>query len=162
MDRKSKGARTEHQMLETARKSSERQTLTGATPVFDGRLFGLALDSLACIQAQLASSIAGIPYTVAREANRFSEEEKAKLVEAAQKVAIKHTAAYAEHQEVVELGVAFIAIQAAQVDQVLCSAAGDESLTWKQCLVGLLITLAPLLIPLAICLLNLLVMKLRG
>ncbi len=162
MHRKAKGARAERQMLETAGKSSERQTLTGVTPVLDERLFGLALDSLACVQAQLASFIAGIPYGAAREATRFSEEEKAKLAEAVQKVAIKHAATFAEHKDAVQLGVAFVAIQATQLDQILCLAAGDEPLTGKQCLVGLLITLAPLVIPLGIYLLNLLVTKLRG
>jgi hypothetical protein len=140
-------------------KPSERQT--GAPPVFDCRLFGLALDSLACVQAQVASSIAGIPYGAVREATRFSEDEKAQLVEVAQKIAIKHAAAFAEHKEVVELGVAFIAIQATRLDQVLCRAAGDKPLTWKQCLVGLLIILGPLLIPLAIYLANLQVAKPR-
>ena len=160
MDRKAKVAQAER-WAQKAGKSSERQRLTGATPVFDGRLFGLAFDSLACIQAQMVSSIAGIPYAAAREATRLSGDEKAQLVEAAQKIAIKHAAAFAEHKEVVELGVAFIAIQATQLDQVLCRAAGDKPLTWKQCLVGLLIILGPLIIPLAIYLANLQVTKPR-
>jgi hypothetical protein len=152
MNCKAKGARAERCAQKVA-KSSERQT--GATPVFDCRLFGLALDSLGCVQAQVVSSIAGIPYAAAREATRFSEDEKAQLVEAAQKIAIKHAAAFAEHQEVVELGVAFVGIQAALLDQILCRAAGDKPLTGKQCLVGLLIILGPLIIPLAIYLANL-------
>ena len=126
------------------------------------RLYPVALDLLACVHAILASTVAGIPYCAARETTRFSADEEAELAGAMEKIVIEHAAAFAEHKEILELGVAFMAIRAARADQALCLAAGDQPLTWKQCAAGLLMVLAPLVIPLAIYLLNLLVTKLRG
>jgi hypothetical protein len=128
----------------------------------DERLYPLAFDLFACVHAILASPIAGVPYSVAREAMRFSADEEAELARAIEKLVIEHAAVFAEYKEIVELGVAFMAIQAARLDQALCLTAGDQPLTRKQSVVGVLMVLAPLVFALAIYLLNLLVTKLRG
>ena len=128
----------------------------------DGRLSPLAFDLFACVQAIVASTIAGVPYTAAREAMRLSADDEAELAGVVEQLVIKHAAAFAEHKEIVELGVAFMAIQAARLDHALCLAAGDQPLTGKQCVVGLLMISAPLAIPLLIHLLNFLITRLKG
>ena len=129
--------------------------------LFDEQLYPLALDSLACAHAILASFSARVPYGAAREVTRFAEGEEAQLAEMQQQVAIKHAAFFAEQRELVELGVALVAIPASQLDQLLAVAATDEPLTGRQCFGGLLFVLAPLLVLLVIHGLSLLVAKVR-
>jgi hypothetical protein len=118
---------------------------SGTTPVLDERLCALAVDSLTCVQAVLASSLTGLPCGTLRKAMHFTNAEKIELAEALQKIAVKHATFCAEHKDTIELGMALTAMQAAQFDHVLLLTADKEPLSGRQVLASLAIIFAPLL-----------------
>jgi hypothetical protein len=139
---------------------------TGAGPGSTGRQeqepdwCSLILDVLVPLQALLVSHGAAVPYSAAREAVGRQHDDQAALTGAVQRVVAKHSAFFAEWQDAIGLGVTLTALQAAQLDPLLRSIDRPLSL-WEVCGSTLLI-LAPVLIPLAIYLLNLFITKLRG
>jgi hypothetical protein len=120
----------------------------------------LILDVLAPLQALLVSHVAVVPYGAARDAVDLQHNDQSELAEAIRRVVAKRRAFFAEWKDAIGLGVALTAIQAAQLDPFLRTIDRPLSL-WEACGSTLLI-LAPVLIPLAVYLLNLFITKLGG
>jgi hypothetical protein len=120
----------------------------------------LILDVLVPLQALLVSHGAAVPYSLARDAVGRERDDQAALAGAVQRVVAKHSAFFAEWQDAIGMGVTLTTMQAAQLDPLLRTIDRPLSL-WEVCGSTLLI-LAPVLIPLAIYLLNLFITKLRG
>ena len=117
----------------------------------------LTLDALVPLQALLVSHLAVVPYGTARAAVDLQRVEQNELAEAIQKVVAKHGALLAEWADAIGLGTTLTAMKAAQLDPLLRTIDRPLSL-WEVCGSTLLI-LAPLLIPVAIYLLNLFITK---
>jgi hypothetical protein len=88
-------------------------------PVLDERVPGLLFDSLTTAQAALVSASKEMPYTALRQAMAISEPEKRELTIAAQTAAGKYPDFFSQHKDGIEFGVAFMAINAAKIDQLL-------------------------------------------
>src|SRR5215831_6416721 len=136
----------------------------GAAPASTGRQepdwCSLILEVLALLQALLISQVAVVPYGAARDAIDLQHNDQSELAQVIRRVVAKRRAFFAEWKDEIGLGATLTAIQAAQLDPLLRTI--DRPLSLWEVIVSTLLILAPLLIPLAIYLLNLLITKLSG
>ncbi len=88
-------------------------------PVLDERVPGLLFDSLASVQAAIISATKGLPYGAVRQAMALDPQEKHELTSAAQAVAAKHPAFFAEHKDAIEFVAVLMAFKAVQMDHLL-------------------------------------------
>jgi hypothetical protein len=89
-----------------------------ARPSLDGRIPGLLFDSLASVQAAIMSASKGLSYRTLRQAMTLGEQEKNELTSAAQAVAAKHPAFFAQHKDALEFVIALTAFNAAHMDHL--------------------------------------------
>jgi hypothetical protein len=87
-------------------------------PSLDGRIPGLLFDSLASVQAAIVSASKGVPYRTFRQAMALDQQEKHELTSAAQAVAVKHPAFFAQHKDALEFATVLTAINAAHMDHL--------------------------------------------
>jgi hypothetical protein len=97
---------------------------------------------------------------LARDAVGRQHDDQAALAGAVQPVVAKHSAFFTEWEDAIGLGVTLTAMQAAELDLFLRTI--DRPLSLWEVFGSTLLILAPVLIPLAIYLLNLFMTKLRG
>ncbi len=105
-------ARGKHDGSERSRAQPEER------PSFDERIPGLLFDSLASVQAAIMSASKGVPYTTLRQAMALDPQEKHELTSAAQGVAVKHPAFFAQHIDALDLVIVLMAIIAAHMDHL--------------------------------------------
>jgi len=123
-------------------------------PALDERVTGLLLDSLASVQAALASAATGAPYTNMRKAVAFAEDEKREVTSAALAVAAEHPLFFSQHKEVLEFAVVWAAMYAVRVDHLFAlsdvqpetGARNERACTGREAVFFALVILAPLLI----------------
>ena len=89
-----------------------------ARPILDERIPGLLSDSLTSVQAAIMSASEGLSYRTLRQAMTLGEQEKNELTSAAQAVAAKHPAFFAQHKDALELVIALTAFNAAHMDHL--------------------------------------------
>lgn len=146
----------------TPRGSSNPQRASAATsrkpqlqrPVLDERVPGLLLDSLASVQAALASACTAVPYSDIRNALAVTDDEKRELTSMALSIAAEHPAFFSQHRDVLEFAVVWAGMHAVRVDHLF--ALGDEqpetgarnerACTGREAVFFALVILAPLLI----------------
>lgn len=85
----------------------------------DERIPGLLWDSLTRVQAAIMGASKGIPYEALRQTMVLGKEERNELTSAAQAVAAKYPAFFAEHKDLIEFVTVFMAFKAAQMDHLL-------------------------------------------
>ena len=122
--------------------------------------YSLISEVLAPLQALLISHVAVVPYGIARDAVGLQQDDQTELAEVVRRVGANHCAFLTEWKDEIALGATLTAMQAAHLDPLLRTIDRPLSL-WEVCGSTLFI-LAPILVPLAIYLLNLFITKLRG
>jgi hypothetical protein len=123
-------------------------------PVLDERVPGLLLDSLASVQAALASAPTGLSYSDMRKAAAIAEDEKRELTSAALSMAAEHPAFFSQHRDVLEFAVVWAGMHAARVDHLFAlrdakretGAPNEHACTGREAVLFTVVILAPLLI----------------
>ena len=124
------------------------------TPQLDDRLPGLLLDALAPIEAAIASAGTGVPYAAMRSAMEVDEIGRRKVLSATKAVIAEHPQFFAEHHSAFEFIVPFMAITAAQVDQLLKHTAAQHAesekasqpCSWREAVIISALVLGPVLL----------------
>ena len=136
------------------------QTRAKDLPLFDERLPGLLLDSLAPVEAAIVSAATGIGYREARQAAKIGEDEKLQFSDALAQLAAKHASFVVAHEPLFEFVAVFSAVHAAHVDHLFTIARnseapgaeaeppqpGGQACSKREALVAALVVLAPLVI----------------
>jgi hypothetical protein len=168
MESEAKGGRPQRQQVESRKKTELRSTgnrLRGRTdrprtvsqcepPALDERVPGLLLESLASVQAAIASASTGLPYSDLRKALRIGEDEKRELTSAAVSAAAEHPAFLSQHKDVLELAIVWAGMHAQRVDHLFsrgdeqgeAKAQSEHVCTGREAFFSALVILAPLLI----------------
>jgi hypothetical protein len=101
-------------------------------PAVDERL--LALDAFEAVDGLLISARVGVPYSVAREVARLTDEERSQLLAAGQKAAGAHVQFMNEHRDALAFGAGLAALQAKKFESLALAVAGDQALSLKEVL----------------------------